>query len=504
MKPIVKSSIHIQRTLEGAEEHNARENFSYSVVFFDEKNEYKNSSKHARKIYRRELKKREQAYFNKLGQSLQKSTLTKLSGIINLHQHHTIENLKPIISYLEERLDTKIYQIAIHRDEGKLVHKLSKKELYSGETFFFNPDNKQYYHDKDFFYQIDLEMYAIIKNYHAHIEMLGIDSNGKAIKKNRLHRYFLRELQTFLADTLKMQRGEQAQSYSKEEMKEILKLTGPKKSYASIYEWKKAFNRSAKSLGIFIEKKRRKDTKYFKNEGVIVQDLKEKIYELQQYLSCEKDDNDLLKEKCEMLEDENNSLEQNNFNLRDDIFSFRQGLQGIRRALDIYYNKEYKEKDITFEKFTVEEIDEVVTYVDKLIISTKNIQKNNKVQIKQLDRKNNALEEIMGSYTTLSIKSVAKFGKDKGALAKIVSDRYINIYKNFINYLSGDYYSGNKQSIINELQKVEYELFNIGYKESINEAIKVKVPNSNFNTLPKHKKGQESNDEEENIFNLKN
>ncbi len=395
MRTVVKSSIHIQGAVEGAEEHNSRENFSYSVVFFDEKNEYKNNSKQAHQIFRPELNKRKQAYFNQVGQSLQVNTLTKLSGIINLHQHHTIENLKPIVSYLEDKLDTIVYQIVIHRDEGKLVHKLSKKELYSGKTFFLNPKTRKYYHDKDSFYEIDLQEYTIVKNYHSHIEMIGIDRKGKSIKRNRLHRHFLRELQTFVADTLKMPRGKQTQSYSKEQMKEIQELTDPLECFASRYDYRKAFNASAKSLGIYIDKTARKDTGPFKEHGATVQDLKEQNFALRRDLEYEnfKLEEDLesvqyeyqlTKDSYQLLETKNSSLEDENSYLMYDIYDLRQGFQQIRRSLDSFHGVIYLEEGMTLEKFEVKEIDGVVSYVDNLILLTN--QKN------KLEKKNNAKE----------------------------------------------------------------------------------------------------------------
>jgi hypothetical protein len=54
---------------------------------------------------------------------------------------------------------------------------------------------------------VDLDKFEIKKNYHAHLEFTGLDSNGVAVKRNKLHKYFLSNLQTFVADTLKMERG---------------------------------------------------------------------------------------------------------------------------------------------------------------------------------------------------------------------------------------------------------------------------------------------------------
>ena len=183
-----KSSIHIKVGNVNFVIHSTRNNFSYSVVFTDEKNEHLRTAKEALKIYREELAKRALAYTKNTGQKLQKNTATILSAVVNLEQHHTLQNLQPILKKLEQDLDTKIISASIHRDEGTLVHKKTGKKFFSGEDFALNRDDKKLYwidpNTKEFLEPINLEQFKIKKNYHAHIEFLGIDSNGKAIKRN--------------------------------------------------------------------------------------------------------------------------------------------------------------------------------------------------------------------------------------------------------------------------------------------------------------------------------
>ena len=203
---MAKSSIHIKAGSAGNTLHNARENFSQSVVFTDEKNELLNSSKEALEIYRKELAERAKAYTNRTKQKLQSKAITHQSAVVNLLQHHTLEDLKDIKEYIEKTFDTKVFQIAIHRDEGKLVSK-DGTELYSGEDFFRNSENNKLYYDKDFLKEIDLSKYTIEKNYHAHIEFMGLDSTGAGIKRNYFSMRKLSELQDFVAQSLKMERG---------------------------------------------------------------------------------------------------------------------------------------------------------------------------------------------------------------------------------------------------------------------------------------------------------
>ena len=204
-----KSSIHIQKASNGAITHNSRENYSKSVVFTDEKNELWNDKKIAYQIYRSELKNRVEAYTNRTNQKLQKTAVTHLSAVVNLEQHHTLKDLEKIKDELEKVFDTKVFQMAIHRDEGKIKHKVSGEYLVSGIDFFYNPDDKKYYSKKDkhtFLNEININEYDIEKNYHAHIELMGLDSQGQAIRQ-KMNRFVLSNLQDFTAQTLMMERG---------------------------------------------------------------------------------------------------------------------------------------------------------------------------------------------------------------------------------------------------------------------------------------------------------
>lgn len=202
----MSSSIHIQKSIAGSVHHNSRENFSHSVVFTDEKNELWNNAKESFTIYRDELKIRSEAYSNSTGQKLQSRAVTQLSAVINLEQHHTMKDLEKIKTYLEKEFDTKVFQMAIHRDEGKLKEKTTGNYLVSGTDFFLNPKDNKHYYDKKYTKPLNLDNYTIEKNYHAHIEMMGLKSDGKAIRQD-MNRFKLSKLQDFVAESLQMQRG---------------------------------------------------------------------------------------------------------------------------------------------------------------------------------------------------------------------------------------------------------------------------------------------------------
>jgi len=202
------SSNHVKKASAGAVAHNSRESFSHSVVFVDEKNELWNDKKEAFSMYREELALRTQAYSERTGQKLQKNAITHLSAVVNLEQHHTLDDLQKIKKHFEKSLDTVVFQMSIHRDEGKLVSKKDEKLIYtSGTDFFKCPKTNELFWDKKYTQKINLDEYNIVKNYHAHIEFLGLDSAGDSIKRNRLSKYYLSSLQDVTAEALKMQRG---------------------------------------------------------------------------------------------------------------------------------------------------------------------------------------------------------------------------------------------------------------------------------------------------------
>lgn len=267
---MAKSSIHIDPGNPGYFSHNSRQSFSQSQVFFDETNEVDHSKEETFALFRSELAARTAAYEKRVGQKLQKNTVTELSAIVNLEQHHTLDDLQPIVNFIQTRLDTIVIQQAVHRDEGKLVHKVTGEILTSGEQFFCNPENKKLYFDQEYTDPVDMNEWRVEKNYHAHLEMLGIDSNGKSIRRN-LTTTFFRELQDLTAETLGMERGKKTQSYTKEQMQQITTAIGSIKDYPNQKAYATAFATQAKKMGIYIDRheNKRKDTQEYKKAKAI-------------------------------------------------------------------------------------------------------------------------------------------------------------------------------------------------------------------------------------------
>lgn len=203
---MAKSSIHLQTSKGGTILHNARENYSNSVVFTDEKNELWNDSKTAFKLFRDELEIRTKAYTERTGQKLHKTTSTMISGVVNLEQKHTLKDLEKIKDYLEKEFDTKVIQMSVHRDEGKLINKENEDlKLVSGKDFFLNAKDNELYFDNKFTKKINMDEWKIEKNYHGHFEMLGLDTQGKTLRK-KMNIVKLSKLQDFTAQSLRMER----------------------------------------------------------------------------------------------------------------------------------------------------------------------------------------------------------------------------------------------------------------------------------------------------------
>ena len=197
-----KSSIHIEKGNLGYCFHNTRQKPTANSIFKDEKIEFDNDAIKAIEIYKNELKKREIAYTKRTGKKLHKNTITHLSAIVNLDARHTLEDVKKIAEYLEQTLGTKVFQIAVHRDEGFIDEETGKKHI----------------------------------NYHGHIEMLGLDDQGNSIRR-KLTKSYLINLQSKVAEILGMQRGI---NYTKERKKRPKRL--------DTYEYKEHAKRKAREL----------------------------------------------------------------------------------------------------------------------------------------------------------------------------------------------------------------------------------------------------------------
>ena len=280
-----KSSIHLQTAKAGTILHNARENYSKSVVFLDETNEIWNDSKTAFKMFRDELAVRSEAYTRRTKQKLHKSTSTMISGVVNLEQHHTLEDMEKIKDELEKEFDTKVIQMSVHRDEGKLINKENEDlKLVSGKDFFLNTKDNELYFDSKFTKKINMNEWKIEKNYHGHFEMLGLDSQGFTLRK-KMNIVRLSKLQDFTAQSLGMERT--PSNVIQNENGKFQRKTTTNKKRLDTHEFKASKKRE--------------------NEVTIIA-KKEIVKEANQIIKKQKEDKKKLKEELEELKKENSKF----------------------------------------------------------------------------------------------------------------------------------------------------------------------------------------------------
>ena len=174
-----ESSIHIERGKSlGYFAHNDRSKKTKNSIYDVSQNEVNRSAKEAIKIFREELERRSKRYKEKTGRKLHAKTVTHLSAIVNLNETHTLKDLERVADLLEEKFGVKVVQCAVHKDEG-FIDPVTKKKHVNG---------------------------------HGHIEMLGIDEEGRSCRR-KLTRSALSQLQTEVAKILNMPRG---RNYAKE------------------------------------------------------------------------------------------------------------------------------------------------------------------------------------------------------------------------------------------------------------------------------------------------
>lgn len=162
-----KSSIHFRPVKQTSEAHNLRQvelDYNYPDLqkdnqsFVDESIEdrMKEIKKHCKQVS---------------GRKLQKNAQPVKEAVVNLKPDTSMEDLKELSSRIKKKFGVECFQIHIHRDEG---HKNEKGDL--------------------------------IVNHHAH--MLFDWQNKKSGKTQKMNRYHLSQIQTLVADTLQMERGE--------------------------------------------------------------------------------------------------------------------------------------------------------------------------------------------------------------------------------------------------------------------------------------------------------
>jgi len=203
---MAKSSINFQQMKVGATAHNDRslEDPSYLLpIKFREKNDIDISSEEADKKANKLLSEAKINYKKHFNQRLQAKTYL-WEAVVNLNKNHSLEDLQELVKELERETGFTGVQISIHRDEGHIKTDKSGKEF-------------------------------AIKNYHAHIIFFTLDKKtGQQLYRRRItkkqkksqpnlnpfNRNRLSHLQTIVAKSLNMERGEEGSSATRLSSKE--------------------------------------------------------------------------------------------------------------------------------------------------------------------------------------------------------------------------------------------------------------------------------------------
>ena len=163
----MKTSINFKVAKSDSEIHNFRKkSFDYIRKDLTHKNEYWMEQKIADRLLKIESYCKE-----KSGRKLQKNAMPIREAVVVIKENTTMQDLQNLSKRLEEELKIRIFQIAIHKDEGH----------YDKDTKEWKP------------------------NYHAHLVADWQDlQTGKTLKHQSFH---YSKMQDFAAECLEMERG---------------------------------------------------------------------------------------------------------------------------------------------------------------------------------------------------------------------------------------------------------------------------------------------------------
>ena len=195
-----KSSFNIDFTKSGSFWHNFRRGFLAKDIRPDLsfQNEYTCSFEEARKRAKQMKVDADIAYLRRRGQK-PKYDPEKIywSAEVNAREWHTIEDLKRVAEVIEKEMGYRLIYGALHKDEGHL-----------------NDDGEW------------------VMNCHFHLEFISLDENGISQHRKTFNPSLMSKLQTEIAKTLGMERGQSKEITGREHLtpkqyKQAVKLQEP-------------------------------------------------------------------------------------------------------------------------------------------------------------------------------------------------------------------------------------------------------------------------------------
>jgi len=370
-----KSSIHIEAGRLGFLFHNDRTKPTANSIFDKSKNEYSTDAKTAIEIYKNELQKRTLAYVKRTGKNLHKKTITHLSAIVNLNKQHNLEDVKKIANYLEESLGTKVFQIAVHRDEGYVDEETGGKHI----------------------------------NYHAHLEFLGLDEQGNSVRR-KLTKSYLINLQSEVSKILRMERGINYTAQRKKRPKRL-----------DTYEYKEHAKRKAQS-----EKETLAKVKDLKEEN---KKLREQLKELgakrEHYANLEQ----FVKQLKEQIKEKELTIKQ----LKEQMnFKEQELLKEVEKLKEkVYSNVKYKDADEYatwaevaeyFKKKLIKEKKRRKELEEELINAKKELSKLKELRYIEKKKREDEIKELKEQIKELKQKIEKSTRQEKLILRKFDND----------------------------------------------------------------------------------
>lgn len=218
-----KSSLNFQKAKANSVDELTRE-FEAHYLLAEEHRKYENvflrlTDKTDKEIFEEQAKKAKT-----IKPKLENS---RWEAVVNLDMQHDPQIAKEQLSELAEYIKNEFgfipTNIAIHYDEGHLIHKETGEALSSGKDFYYNPEDNKYYKKHiwhkgnkatgtkgywTFEGEINKDEYEAKHNYHAHLSFITYNNGKQMMRREHTTRDKLRALQTKTAQILEMERGE--------------------------------------------------------------------------------------------------------------------------------------------------------------------------------------------------------------------------------------------------------------------------------------------------------
>src|SRR5574344_1897585 len=298
-----------------------------------------------------------------------------------------------------------------------------------------------------------------IKNYHGHIEMLGLDSQGNSIRR-KLDKPMLRTIQTDVAAILGMERGRHT-SYNKDEYFEITKAMPEKEEFASKEEYNKAFKEKAKELGLYKEPKaKRLDTyEYKKAKEMEAEAVARELAKAKDLQELNKKLREELKEQGATREDYA-KLEQLNKELKEKIKEKDLTIDELNLKIDEYkQEKAPKTNEIVLDDKSIPEKEKEVLnqFTSDLTTSMQKEIKRELVTVKTGLLKSEDKELNIINEPNSLFQSIKKsFSNQFNVLYELAKEKAKEFYKDIIK---------SKDTEISELKEKNKELLNSNFSK---------------------------------------